>query len=177
MQGRLLPVYEGGFASRNPASTMQAGERQLVAGVNGVIMGRFGFADLVTGQVDNSRTSAAQQLGFVLPQIGTWAKIYCDAGTWILREGLMVTLNVTGDFFARFAGGAYPGQAVWASTVDGSAIAYPADWTADSGIVTADSNVFTADGGTAELTAWKVLSPAAPGCLAEIGVWQTFSPN
>jgi hypothetical protein len=151
---------------------MQAGAAQLTAGPNGVTLGRFGWADNVTGQV-SSVYALATQLGFVLPRFGTWNLLYCQDGTWILREGMTVTLAVKGDFAARFPGGAYPGQQVWANTADGSAAAgiEGPEWTADT-VVTADSIVYTADGGGYQATQWTVMDFVIPGQLGRITSWQ-----
>jgi hypothetical protein len=168
----LTPAVEGARATANPLASMLAGAGALTAGPTGVIVGRFGFAEPATGQVSSARTTLTQRLGFVLPQWGTWQKLYCENGTWILRQGLMVTLASKGDFWCRFAGGAYPGQQVLASMLDGSATVTPSDWTADSAIVTADSAVYTADGLATEATPWTVVTPACPGSLAIISSWQ-----
>lgn len=171
----VTPAVEGAPAScRNPFASMCAGAGQLTAGANGVILGRFGFADPITGRVDNARTSALQQLGFVLPQWGTWQKLYCEANTWILREGLMVTLASRGDFWCRFAGGANAGQQVFANVSDGSAAAgiLGPEWTADAAVVTADSIFYTADGGGYAPTQWTVVTPVCPGGLGVISSWQ-----
>jgi len=178
--GRTLPpAYEGAPASCfNPYASLQAGAQALRAGPDGVIVGRFGFSEPASGLVSNALTSSTQRLGLVLPQWGTFQKLYCQDGTWILREGLSVVLESVGDFWVRFMGGAYPGQPVFASTLDGSAatgILGP-QWTADSN-VTADSVTYTADGGGWQLTQWTCCSFAPPGGLGLISTWQTFSPN
>jgi hypothetical protein len=146
----------------------------MTAGVNGCTLGRFGFAEPATGQVSSQRSTLTQKCGFVLPQWGTWNRVYCEEGVWILREGLMVTLANRGDFWCRFAAGAYPGDPVYASWLDGSASTTPIIWTADSTIVTADS-IFTADGAASELTQWVVTTPTPPGGLAVISPYATFS--
>jgi hypothetical protein len=132
----------------------------LVAGPDGIILGRFGWADLTTGQANNAPTGNPCRLGLALPVIGTWQKVYRQqlaGGPWVnvLRAGLGVTLAVRGDFWVRFAGGAWPGQPVYASEVDGSALAgYATDY---------------------QLTPWTVITKAAPGCLAIISTWSTFT--
>jgi hypothetical protein len=154
---------------------VQAGAQALVAGPNGVTLGRFGYQEPSTGQVSSQRTTLTQRLGFVLPTYGTWNRLYCEEGVWILREGLGVTLASAGRLGCRFAGGALPGDPVYASWLDGSASTAPIIWTADSALVTADSLV-TADGTASELTQFIVETYAPPGCLAWISPWAVFSP-
>ena len=146
---------------------------QLTAGPNGATLGRFGWVDPDTGQVSNVY-SAGQQLGFVMPRWGTWAALYCQEGTWVLREGLMVTLASRGDFWARFPAGCSPGQAVFANLLDGTAATgiVSLDWSADSETVTADAIYYTADGGGFMLTQWTAVDFVAPGALGRITSWQ-----
>lgn len=171
------PAIEGAPANNNPFASMLAGEGELAAGAAGVIVSRFAWADPITGQVSNTRM-ANGRLGFVLPVWGPWTRIYCDAGLWILRSGQRITLAVKGDFWCRFMGGAAAGQKVYASTIDGSAVASdvePATWSADSS-VTADSDIYAADGAVYQLTGWRVTVQAPPGGLTVISPWSTFSP-
>lgn len=170
----VTSAFEGGFATRNPFASVIANAGALTAGPNGVTIGRFGYQEPATGQVSSTRSTLTQKVGFVLPQWGTWNKIYSQEGTWILREGLMVTLAAKGDFWCRFMGGAFPGEPVYASWVDGSALTVPIVWTADELALTADS-IFTADGAASELTQWVVASFAPPGGLAVITPYATYS--
>jgi hypothetical protein len=171
-------AVEGGLASNNPFVSMLSGV-PLAAGAAGVIMGRFGWHDPITGQVSNQRGANGATLGFVLPSWGSWNRQYAEDGTWILRSGQRITLASRGDFWCRFATGAYPGQQVFANINDGSAACgstVSGGWTADSDIVTADSTFYTADGGGGyQLTQWVAASQACPGALAVITPWATFS--
>jgi hypothetical protein len=149
----------GSFASCNSRLQIVAGESALVAGDGpGVAQGRFGWADLVTGKVTNAQTDAAQRLGLVLPQSGTWQKVYWDSATkaWWIRPGLPVTLAAQGDFFMRFEGGAIRGQPVYANPLDGTAL---------SGATLG-----------AVLTPWTVVTSADPGCNAIISTWSYITP-
>ena len=168
-----LPA-EGAFASlplgRNreilaPFASALAGAGSYTAPEGGTIMGRFGWADPATGLVNNTRTSPADQIGIVLPYrdrsgasvvgVGwTWSFFDPVANAYRVREGLSVTLMSRGNFWLRFAGGAYYGQPVYASLVDGSAI--------------------SGDTGGAELTPWIVCSNANPGCLAIVSSTAKF---
>lgn len=145
--------YEGAFASRvlgqnletlAPYASALAGAAAWVAGPGGLLQGRFGFGNPLTGLVLNSQTTLADMLGVVIPLrsvnaanggvIGgppafggpiaswswqTWDKVY---RAWRLRQGLVANIMPTGNFWLKFAGGANYGDTVYASTTDGSAV-------------------------------------------------------
>lgn len=135
--GPLLPFYP-----TYPTS--------LVAAPAGAIVARFGWTDSQT--VFQPRQAASDGLGFVGSVYGTWQRVFRDdTGAWVARAGLPVTLYQDGAFWACFAAGAYGGDPVYASLVDGSCI---------SGY---DPN--------AELTRWSVMTPCQPGELAIISTW------
>jgi hypothetical protein len=142
----LYPVIPGGYGG------------QIVAGPDGLIVARFGWADLTANTVANTRTNAAQRLGFVQPVWGTWQRAYWDAspandGTqaFFLRAGLPANVFARGGFWARFVDAAYALQPVYASLIDGSCISGEAD--------------------DAEQTPWTVQSTCGPGELAIINTW------
>lgn len=139
---------EGAFASRNPRTVLLAGAYQFKAAEpDGLIVGRFGFADYDTAFTANARTKAAQRLGFVLP-LSNGRAIQMRRGFIYAHPGVVVTLMQGGDFWARFAYGASAGQQVYASIVDGAAISGQADG--------------------AEPTQWFVVTDTQPGGLAII---------
>jgi hypothetical protein len=143
----VIPA-EGAFASRNPRTVLLAGAYQFkAADPDGLIVGRFGFADYETAFAANARTKAAQRLAFVLPLANGYA-IRTRRGFIYARPGVAITLMQGGDFWARFAYGASAGQQVYASQVDGAAISGQADG--------------------AEPTQWFVVTDAQPGGLAII---------
>lgn len=165
-------AFEGAFASRAIFDNLEtvfpsalAGAGAYVAPAGGTIQGRFGWGNVPAGTVGNTRTDASDQLGMVLPlraQSGanvtgwgwTWQFYDPTVNAFRIREGLPVTLMSQGNFWLRFAGGAYTGEPVWASLVDGSAI---------SGETVG-----------AELTPWFVCSNANPGQLAIISTYAKF---
>lgn len=118
------------------------------AGEDGLAVARFAWADHSTGLAANERTSAAQQLGFVLPIFDGINAVRTSRGVRYIRPGLGVTLMTGGDFWARFESGASAGQPVYASLVDGSPISGQADG--------------------AELTPWFVVNDTEAGGLAII---------
>lgn len=144
----MQPTAEGFFASRNPGSVLLAGPVSFRAGVNGLAVARFGFADVSSGLVDNARLNASQILGFVFPSVNGNSAVRVWRGTRYVRPGVGVTLMQAGDYWARFTGGAQAGSSVYASLVDGTAVSGEADG--------------------AELTRWFVATDTGPGGLAII---------
>lgn len=143
-------IFEGSFASDNPRAVILAGVSSFrAAAPDGLAVGVFGWADADTGYAANERTAAHQTLGFVIPVYAGYCPVFQRTGCRsFVRPGYQVTLCSGGDFWAKFDAGAEPGQPVYASPVDGSAI---------SGYVAG-----------AELTRWTVATAAAPGELAII---------
>lgn len=109
------PGVEGGFASTNPDATYPAGEAALVAGPNGVTIGRFAWE--VSGVVSNSGTGAPS--GFVnrdgQASITTWLG---DSSN-LIQPGREVTLKTAGDYWARTSTAATRGQKIFASLTTG----------------------------------------------------------
>jgi hypothetical protein len=180
-------IYEGAFSSRPiaqnlelfaPFASVLAGPGGFRAAPGGTIQGRLGWGNPATGLVSNTRITAADGLGVVIPLrsinasnggvIGgarglagpqassTWEFFDRTVGAWRIREGLVVTLMRSGNFWLKFAGGAIYGNQVYASLAgDGAAISGPAD--------------------NAELTPFYVCSQAAPGKLAKVSTSAIFS--
>ena len=109
------PGVEGGFASTNPHATFTAGEAALVAGTNGLTVGRFAWA--VDNVASNAGTGAPS--GFVnrdgQASITTWL----GQASNLIQSGREVTLMVAGDFWARTSTAATRGQKIFASLTTG----------------------------------------------------------
>jgi hypothetical protein len=162
------PIFEGAFAylppyyyepgGGPPYPSVDAGEGALVAGVqpgqSGIAAGRFGWANPASGVVLNSRTTAQDQIGIVIPRRANWESCYLNAGSRWLRKGYQMTLISAGAFWLRFPGGAFRGDPVYADLVDGHAV---------SGIVSG-----------AELTKFFVTCGCNPGALAQVSTWAKF---
>lgn len=114
------------------------------AGAGGVLQGRFGWGNSATGLVLNTQTDPSDVLGVIVPLrstnnanggvIGgpaafggplaawTWQTYDCTYKAFRMRQGIVCTLHVSGNFWLKFAGGANYGDPVYASLTDGSAI-------------------------------------------------------
>jgi hypothetical protein len=141
----LAPGIEGGWASFNPHVSLlqpntgdlsEANAASWKVGPGGAIVGRFAFADVVTGQVTSAHPGTGAnfvegsngqpgrvRVGFVqrdqIVLITTWLG---ENGSTV-QPGAGITLITRGDVWARFAAGAAVGSFVFASYADGSAIA------------------------------------------------------
>jgi hypothetical protein len=151
-------AVEGAFASAayTSFSTLTAGPAgAIVAGLHGVAIGRFAWAQ-PDGIALNTRTTAEDLLGFVLPELGPgvdWRRVFFDdaSKTWRIRQGMNISLLKNGTVWGRFRYGARPGSPVYANLLDGSLISGYSD--------------------AGELTPWVVSSAAGPGGLAIITTW------
>lgn len=170
--------YEGAFVTppldrsngptwANPVPSILGGPvglRSAPAG-GGVIEGRFGWSNPDTLLVSNTRTTAADQIGIVQPYrsrsgagvLGmNWTWQFWDPAVCALRirQGLNVNLIAAGPMWLRFAGGAFAGDPVYASLIDGSAVSGSA--------------------ANSELTRWVVSSNSGPGNLAIVSTSAFF---
>lgn len=107
----------GDFASANPRSTVLAGPGALVAGEDGVLVGRFAWAD-EDGVVSNSGTG--KPTGFVHREQQGVITIWLMEASMQIPAGLGVTLHNLGDFFAQTTTAATALQKVFASNLNGS---------------------------------------------------------
>jgi len=120
------PAVAGDFASQNPRASLLAGEGKIVAPASGIIVGNFAFLQRVGvagNEVDTlsqSFTSGAE-VGFVAREEQALITAYLAGNSTVIPQGFMVTPYSRGDFYARFAGGATPGAAVFADETTGAA--------------------------------------------------------
>lgn len=167
---RNCHAVEGAFASFNPRFQILAGPGALVAEPNGLAIGRFGWADLTSGLAYSARQTSSDVLGFVYrPSLDNqywstygWRRTFFDPvrAAWISRGGFEVTMARRGDFWVRFQGGAYVGQAVYATVADGTCVAF----NRGTGPVTGYDQ-----------TPWQVVRECGPGELSIISSWSTFT--
>lgn len=106
----------------SPGAGGQGAVGQLVAPAGGLIVGNFCWADLSTGLVSQGYDSNGQ-LGFLHREEQAIIVTYLGISTYVVNAGFPVTLFSQGDFWAKFAGGASPGQVVWADPASGAPIA------------------------------------------------------
>jgi hypothetical protein len=109
------PGVEGGFASTNPDATYPAGEAALVAGSNGVTIGRFAWE--VNGVVSNSGTGAPA--GFVCRDGQASITTWLGSDSNVIQAGREITLKTAGDYWARTSTAATRGQKIFASLTTG----------------------------------------------------------
>lgn len=109
---------------RNPYASLTAGFGALTVGPIDLVLLRFAWADLDTGQVSNIY-DAGDQIGFAIPtyRMWDWNRVYGAAPGNVptLRSGMGVALAAQGDFFTQFSAGAEVGAQVWANPVTGQA--------------------------------------------------------
>ena len=129
----FLPPSNTGNPARRPFATMTAGAGALVGGPGGVAIGYFGFAH-VDGTVTNAFLDPTDRIGVSIPvyvteRPNTWQRNFYDEETDTLRarEGTEICLLTRGAVWVRFNDGAFAGQPVYASTLDGRAISGYAD--------------------------------------------------
>lgn len=109
------PGIEGGFASTNPHATYLAGEAALVAGEDGLTIGRFAWD--VNGVATNAGTGAPS--GFVHRDGQAAITTWLGDSSNVIQSGREVTLMVAGDFWARTSTAASRGQKIFASLTTG----------------------------------------------------------
>lgn len=115
----------GDFASLNPRFTVDAGQGGLVAGANGVTVGRFAWA---TQPVDNdaapmivNNNGLGAPTGFVAREQQALITTYLADASMVIAPGFMVELFNGGDFWVVNDGStqALIGQTAYANYADG----------------------------------------------------------
>lgn len=127
------PAVEGDFASTNPRASVLAGPGGLVAGLFGVIVGRFGWLLSDGKTVSSFGQGNVKPAGFVARTQQALIEVYLQEYSMIIPEGFGVTLHDAGDFWVKVAGStaATIGAQVYANYADGSAsVSAPAGATA-----------------------------------------------
>lgn len=163
--------YEGAFSygppfyweppGGPPYPSIMAGEFGLQAGAmpgqSGIAAGRFGWANPANDVVLNTRATAQDALGVVVPRRVNWEAAYWSEGSRWLRAGFGVTVISRGAFWMRFPAGAFRGDPVYANLTDGTAV---------SGAGTIGT----------ELTKFFVTFGCDPGGLAQVSSYSGFAP-
>lgn len=159
------PAFEGDWASANPHTSMLTpgnGDPALATyvawkvGAGGAFVGRFGFANLSTGEVTSAAPAVAANLmrvGFIGRDQPVIIQGYLAGDALAMYQGQEIDIMDGGDVWARFPNGGTVGQKVFASTTTGLAVGTAAT----GGTVT----------GAVE-TRWFLDSPVANGDLGKI---------
>jgi hypothetical protein len=147
----------GNFASANPRASKLAGPGQLVAPVGGLIVGQFFFINPTTGAV--SQTFATGDLtAFLHRENQALITQWLADSAMVVPQGYPITGMVAGDFWAKFAGGATAGQAVYAD--DGSGL--PISSATAPVALSATASIGTTADASASATAGVMTVTAAP---------------
>lgn len=150
----LAPGVEGDFASRNPYANVLAGPGGLVAGSQGLTVGRFAWISYKYTDADSAPGLAhnfgfGPVAGFVHREQQALITSYLAESTMLVPAGFPVTLMKAGDFWVKNAGStqAVRGQKAYASFVDGS-VTFAATGSASTASVTAAiaASTFSATG-------------------------------
>lgn len=158
----------GDFASVNPRVSVVNGPGALVAGTNGVLIGRFAWADANNLTVSNAGTGGAPT-GFVARAQQGLITQFLQESSMQIPAGLPVTLYSTGDYWVKNDGAS-------ASAINGVAYAnnatgqvqFGANWTSAAVTGSIATNTVTGSISGTTLTVTAVTS----GTLA---VGQTIS--
>lgn len=104
VNGQPAPATAGDFASANPRATVLAGPNGLVAGPDGVYVGRFAWvaADGIT--TDSHGEIGRAPDGFVHREQQGLITAYLGESTMLVPVGFPVTLHQAGDFWALNTG-------------------------------------------------------------------------
>lgn len=126
--GQPAPAVEGDFASANPRFTADAGQGALVAGAEGVIIGRFAWT--AYDYVDNDGApavvhsyGAGAPRGIVHREMQGLITLFLTSNGFLIPGGKEVTVHNGGDFWVKNNGTttAVPGQKAYANNANGAA--------------------------------------------------------
>ncbi|GEM17871.1 structural cement protein Gp24 [Gluconobacter oxydans] len=112
--------FPGGIASSNPRRSAIPGPMGFIAGATGVTVAAFGWVQADGVTVLNKPIASEAPTGFVLRDQTALITAYLAESTMLLPSGFNVQLMTGGDYFAAASTAATPGQAVYASTTDGT---------------------------------------------------------
>lgn len=126
------PAVAGDYADKNPRTSLTVGEGALVAGTNGVVVGRFAWTD-ATGVVNNTVSNiSASSYGFVHREENALITIFLAETGNVIQPGINMTMMRRGGFWAQFAAGATYKQKVYINIADGTCVAAATDTPATS---------------------------------------------
>lgn len=144
------PGEAGDYYGANPRAVVLGSPGQFVAPAGGMIVGRMCWADITSGLASQAYVSG-YQVGFLHRENNAVITAFLGESVSVVNVGLPLALFSQGDFWGTFAGGANPGDKVYANPTTGA--------------------LQTSNAGGAILTPWVVNSVAAAGELAKISTW------
>jgi hypothetical protein len=156
------PAESGDFTGTNPRTIAIGGPGQFVApSPNGLRVGSFCWVNTDTGAVSQSYVPG-YQLAFCKRNNQAIIVNFLAPATYQILQGLPLDLFTGGDFWTVFAGGATPGQTVYADEGTGAALSGPSTTASFTGSIGAS---FTGVIATNVLTASAVTGLLTPGDL------------
>jgi hypothetical protein len=133
---------EGDFASVNPRTSVVNGPGAFVAGPNGVLVGRFAWAD--SNNLTVSNTGAGAPTGFVARSQQALITAFLGEATQLIPAGMAVTLFSSGDFWVKNAGASSSAISQTAYTNNSTgAVQFGSNWTGASVTGSIAANVVT----------------------------------
>lgn len=144
------PGEAGDFYGANPRASILGAPGQFVAPASGIVVGNICWADITTGTVTQGYT-ATYQMAMLHRENNALITAFLGEAVYVVNPGLPLALFVQGDFWGKFAGGAAPGDKVYAHPTTGA--------------------LQNSNAGGAILTPWIVCSVAAAGDIAKISTW------
>ena len=121
VQMQQASAVEGDFASANPRNSFISGEGNLVAGADGVTIGRFAWV-VAPGIASNAGINRPEGFAARSGQVGSaLITTYLAETSMVIPKGFEVTLHTSGDFYAKnTVAVAAIGSKVFASTTNGT---------------------------------------------------------
>lgn len=113
---RQAPGLEGDFAGANPRASVYAGEGALVAGLLGVTVGRFAWAN---SQMVCDNFGAAAPTGFVGRHQQSLITTYLAETSLLIPKGFAMTLYNAGSFYVRSSVAVTKGMKAYADNSTG----------------------------------------------------------
>lgn len=170
------PAVWGDWADTNPRAAVDAGPGGLVAGPNGVTIGRFAWISQFYSDNDGAPASVSNQAngnapaGFVHREQQGLNTIYLSDASMLIPTGFPVTLISNGGVWAKNEGTtqALPGQSAFASFSNGSVAFAAAGSTVGGATVTGSIGPGTASF-TGTLAANQLTVTALAGGTIQIG--------
>ena len=109
------PGQEGDFASTNPTASLIAPEGGYVAASGGATIGRFAW----TSGSTVSNAGSGKPKGIIHRESQALITTFLAEGSYVIPQGLPVTIHNQGDFWVKTLTNATVGQKVFASLTTG----------------------------------------------------------